>query len=464
MGKSNSSSESKSRTSASAHKTKSKRTRPPPENHSPNFSPEKKKQATGSATEDCASSVSSSQQTYRRPPPVNYEPEFTTPNPFDPLSQQDDDEEDITDPPQDELQTQNKPPVINIKNVTNFLNICKSISSVVGEQAFTCKARIDVLSIQANNSDNYRKIIKHLQAIGMEHYTYQFREEKAYRVVIRHLHPTTPVELIKSELEKIGFSVIDACNVLQRSTRLPLPLFFVNLKPAENNGDIFTLKTLLYTAIKVEEPNKKEDLPQCTRCQGYNHTRKYCSVNPVCVKCAGPHLTHTCAKTRDTPATCANCQQSHPANYRGCSFYKDLVARLRSKSEQQSADRPQPAAGQQPAPTNPGPSSLGRALPQREVPPPRPPTTSVGARPSYASAVKSIPLHSNPPSQPQPSPNPPHLPSRVFIPPPNPSSDLTTLTTSLNNLNLLINNLQALISPLTELLQKVTSILSLLQP
>lgn len=73
-------------------------------------------------------------------------------------------------------------------------------------------------------------------------------------------------------------------------------------------------------------------LPQCTRCQGFNHTRKYCNVNPVCVKCAGPHLTHTCTKTRDTPATCTHCQQPHPANYR------DLVTRLRSKSGQQPAN------------------------------------------------------------------------------------------------------------------------------
>lgn len=74
---------------------------------------------------------------------------------------------------QDELQPQNKPPVINIKNLTHVLNICQSIFSGVGEHSFTCKARIDVLSIQAISSEAYRKIIKHHEATGKEHYTYQ---------------------------------------------------------------------------------------------------------------------------------------------------------------------------------------------------------------------------------------------------------------------------------------------------
>jgi len=34
-------------------------------------------------------------------------------------------------------------------------------------------------------------------------------------------------------------------------------------------------------------------------------------------------------KTSDTPATCALCSGSHPANYKGCTFHKELQNRRR---------------------------------------------------------------------------------------------------------------------------------------
>jgi len=44
-----------------------------------------------------------------------------------------------------------------------------------------------------------------------------------------------------------------------------------------------------------------------------------------CVKCGGPHATKTCKKARDTPVTCVLCNGNHPANYKGCTVYRDLI-------------------------------------------------------------------------------------------------------------------------------------------
>jgi hypothetical protein len=43
------------------------------------------------------------------------------------------------------------------------------------------------------------------------------------------------------------------------------------------------------------------------------------------VKCGKQHDTKTCTKPNDTPATCALCKGNHPANYKGCSVYRELL-------------------------------------------------------------------------------------------------------------------------------------------
>lgn len=45
------------------------------------------------------------------------------------------------------------------------------------------------------------------------------------------------------------------------------------------------------------------------------------------MRCGDHHSSSTCTKSRDAPPRCALCFGEHPANYRGCSVYKDLQNR-----------------------------------------------------------------------------------------------------------------------------------------
>ena len=79
----------------------------------------------------------------------------------------------------------------------------------------------------------------------------------------------------------------------------------------------------------VETPNKNRTIIQCTRCQLYGHSKSYCTRHYKSVKCGGNHMTTDCQKPKDTPAKCALCSESHTANYKGCTVYRDLInARL----------------------------------------------------------------------------------------------------------------------------------------
>jgi len=101
------------------------------------------------------------------------------------------------------------------------------------------------------------------------------------------MHYSADTSEIKSEIEKLGHSVANTFNIKHKRTNIPLPLFFVDLKPSENNKYIYLIETLNYTEVKFEPPRPKRNIPRCSKCQRYGHTQAYCYHSPRCVKCAG---------------------------------------------------------------------------------------------------------------------------------------------------------------------------------
>ncbi|XP_036347858.1 putative uncharacterized protein DDB_G0271606, partial [Rhagoletis pomonella] len=86
----------------------------------------------------------------------------------------------------------------------------------------------------------------------------------------------------------------------------PLSMFIVELKANPNNKEIYDIKYLFTTKIVFEPPRPKREIPQCANCQQYGHTKAYCRRRPVCIKCAGPHLSADCSrKTKSNDVKCA---------------------------------------------------------------------------------------------------------------------------------------------------------------
>lgn len=138
-------------------------------------------------------------------------------------------------------------------------------------------------------------------------HTYQAREDRAFRIVVRNLHPSTPTSEIGIAISEIGYTVRNVNNVLHKTSKQLLPLFFVDLDPAEINKDIFHLKNLLYIKISIEEPHKCREIIQCTNFQNYGHSKRYYAHPPRCVRCVGHHLTSACTQPKDQPPTCTSC-------------------------------------------------------------------------------------------------------------------------------------------------------------
>lgn len=218
-----------------------------------------------------------------------------------------------------------KPPPIFIPLVENIKVMMASFSSVVGKDDYIYKC-ISTKSVKIfpKTSEVYRTLVAKLSELKVNFHTYQLKQDRAYRVVIKNLHSSTDKQDIHDSLAELGYTVRNIANVYHKITKAPLPIFFIDLEPQSNNKEIFSLNYILNAKVLVEAPYKKKEIVQCKRCQQYGHTKSYCWHPFRCVKCGGTHNTNNCTKDKNTPPKCVLCNGDHPANYKGCSVYKDI--------------------------------------------------------------------------------------------------------------------------------------------
>ena len=238
------------------------------------------------------------------------------------------------------LQKEPKPPKPEPIFVTGVIDIKKLkelLSMIVESDKYTMTTLRSghIVKIMPADVDTYKHIRANFITNDVSHYTYKLKSERAYRVVLRGLHSSEDTEQIKQQLFELGHEVRQITNVIHKNTKSPLPLYYVDLEPKHNNKEIFNIKQINRVKITFEAPYKKLDILQCKRCQRFGHAKNQCNRPFRCVKCGEEHPTTSCLKRPDTDATCANCQEKHPASYKGCTKYKqyrDILNKNKTKS------------------------------------------------------------------------------------------------------------------------------------
>lgn len=219
-----------------------------------------------------------------------------------------------------------KPPPIFMQGIVNYSGMINKLAEFVDVDKIATKSLSNnTVKVIVDTPDIFRKLVKDLRTNGITFYTYQLKSDRAYKVVIRNLHYSTNIDEIKKALTDVGHEVRNVVNIRHWKTKEPLPLFYVDLEPRENNKSIYNLKSLLHTNIRVEAPHPHPVIVQCKRCQRYGHTKTYCTLPIVCVKCGEEHDNRLCKKPHDAPPKCGLCGGSHTANYRGCPEYKTIT-------------------------------------------------------------------------------------------------------------------------------------------
>lgn len=360
---------------------------------------------------------------------------FFTPNPYQVLQNDREVMESAAIP------REPKPPPIFVKNIKNFQMFCTQLNKICSG-SYSCLNRTNDTKITPDSAEAYRKIVKYLSETNANFHTYQLRQERALRVVIRNLHSSTPTEVIKEELTTLGFNVRQVTNVLKEDreqpglrNRIPLPLFFVDLEPSPGIEKIYDITRIYYTMVKVEKPYPKRDIVQCHNCQTYGHTKTYCHHLPRCVKCGEQHKSVECTKPIQDPAVCALCLEGHPANYKGCQIYKNLKTRHQKNRIQDEALRTR--REREPSRIVNNDVSFSQLLRGKTL------TDKCQALPQQQPQTQpQNPLHPNIPNHQQQIPH---------IPPPSNATDLTSLLASF------LTDFKSLVTPLISLLTNLVS-------
>lgn len=159
----------------------------------------------------------------------------------------------------------------------------------------------NVWKINVFDSDAHRALTKRLDTESIQWYTYENKNERPIRVMVRGLHALCAKEDIQEDLQKKGYKILDAVNILKKEKqedehgvqvviKRKLPLFMLTFEHQKSVDKIYEIKTILNLVVKIEPLRKNtKTIPQCKRCQGFNHTQAYCRKEPRCVKCAGKH-------------------------------------------------------------------------------------------------------------------------------------------------------------------------------
>ena len=258
-------------------------------------------------------------------------------NPFNLLAT-DEDTEDNTQ--KVHVEKISKSPPIFVSGVEDIGPLTKLLDEIDGKNYSLKILANNQVKILPSMSEKYLPIIEGLKKKKTEFYTYQRKQDKSYKAVLRNMHPSTDLEDLKAAIEEYEHKVIRITNIRERTTQKSLPLFIIEIEPKDNNKSIFNIDKLLNIIVSFEPLRKKREIPQRQKCQGYGHTKNYCFKSPVCVKCAMNHLTPDCpTKGKIKEVKCANCDGNHPASYKGCLVRKQLQQKLYPTLRKKSANQ-----------------------------------------------------------------------------------------------------------------------------
>lgn len=173
---------------------------------------------------------------------------------------------------------------------------------------------------------------------GIKHYTYTPRDERSTPLVIKKIPSEYILEDVKEELDSLGWS-----NKISKVTRIETDrlarfnFFLIHVLPGVPLGEFLKTKWMFNTGVKIEKFIHREE-PQCYKCQRTGHFASGCEMGSRCVKCALDHHSSECTLSKETDKNLLKCvlcnQMGHPASYRGCPKFKEIVKNKKLKQAQ----------------------------------------------------------------------------------------------------------------------------------
>ncbi|KFM82060.1 Nucleic-acid-binding protein from transposon X-element, partial [Stegodyphus mimosarum] len=164
----------------------------------------------------------------------------------------------------------------------------------------------------------FREVTCWMKKADIQYKTLDLQQDRPIKIVIRGLPAETEIEVIKNEVESMGFKVHRCVRLTAPHSKHPMPLVYLQVLPHLFIDHLYTVHDMWGTEVSIEHYRGRKGPTQCFRCRGFFHSLEVCTLQIHCVRCSGPHWASECTRPNDIPATCCNCGGDHPANFRSC--------------------------------------------------------------------------------------------------------------------------------------------------
>lgn len=233
-----------------------------------------------------------------------------------------------------------KPPPIVVANLD-----CKVVSGIlmeiIGNDGFSFRhVGKNTTNILTKSLNDYKKVLSMLEDSDAQHHTFTPKEEQHTNVVLRHLNASYDEKDIEDGIANLSLDIA-VSKVMKLPTKSNNNLWLIQLQPGSNVKQLLDQRYLLHQKVAFER-KKQSGIAQCKNCQMYGHSARNCRHKYRCVKCTTDHQPGNCPRTlnpqlaAETPPSCVNCKEDHPANFHGCTYYRKVIERKQNRLQNQN--------------------------------------------------------------------------------------------------------------------------------
>jgi hypothetical protein len=241
-----------------------------------------------------------------------------------------------------------KPIYIKDKKYSDILDTMKSLKIA----KYSIKIISGGIKLSVEDVDSFKIVKTYFAAKEIEFYTYDLADEKTFKVVLYGL-PVFECSEVLEFLKEVNIHPKEVKKLHIKKTRYEDDAIYLISFPngSTNMNDLRKVRYINYISISWAHYVRRGNITQCRRCQQFSHGTRNCYIQPKCVKCGEAHLSDKCPHEQlftanEKALKCANCKESHPANYSNCSvrlnyieYRKQLTEREKSKHQYQRSSR-----------------------------------------------------------------------------------------------------------------------------
>lgn len=234
------------------------------------------------------------------------------------------------------------PPPITVKNV-NIEKLNDSLADIkISMDSLTMKLTQFGIKLYVDNCSNFQSLKDYLIERKIEFFTHQLKQERLSKFVLYGL-PRYDVADIKEELKSKKLLPVEVKTLSIKASRYDSHTnYIVYFKKSDQIkiGQLREIKSLFRVIVHWNHySHKRNDITQCSNCQGFGHGTQNCFLDPICVKCAGSHASKNCpldaerdenGKIPDKKLYCVHCTHHHTANYHACTKRREYISKQKS--------------------------------------------------------------------------------------------------------------------------------------